>query len=171
MVLYIVRHGEAVEVQDGVAEEWRYLTEKGARSVGRLASKIARYDRKPRLVISSPLVRAVQTAQIAAAEACRKSRTIVSGLLLPEGDFAELKALLVDHAAAKRVMIVGHEPHLGSFLGHLLQRKEALQLKKGSCVALEIDPEDMEKPARFKWSLLPGCKPVTSLAKAFPLGK
>jgi phosphohistidine phosphatase len=113
------------------------------------------------------LVRAVQTAQIAAAYACRKNETIVSGLLQADGDIGELQEYIRAHAESKRVMVVGHEPHLGSLVAGLLQKEGTIQLTKGGCVALELDTNESDKPASFLWYMAPGKKPVTSLKKAF----
>ena len=169
MVLYVMRHAEAVDANDDLPDEWRYLTDKGIKSVVNVSQNLARYGRKPRLIISSPLVRAVQTAQIAAAYACRKNELMVSGLLQADGDIGQLQDFLRTHAGAKRLMVVGHEPHLGSLVASLLQKEDTLLLKKGSCVALELDTSATDKPARFLWYLVPGKKPVTSLKKAFAL--
>ena len=73
MILYIMRHAEAVEASDTLQDEWRYLTEKGRAAAEKVSSKIAGYGPKTRLTITSPLTRAVQTAEIAAAKACRKN--------------------------------------------------------------------------------------------------
>ncbi len=168
MILYIMRHAEAVEAGDALCDEWRFLTENGRRSVERISKQIGEYGRKPRLIISSPLVRAVQTAQIAAVNACRKNRVTVSGLLAPGGDMDELITLLKGYADAKRVMVVGHEPQLGALVSALLRRSGAISLKKASCVALELLPEKEDKPADFLWYMLPGNKVITALKRAFP---
>lgn len=169
MVLYVMRHAEAVAANGDLPDEWRYLTEKGIRSAMNVAQDLARDGRKPRLIISSPLVRAVQTAQIAAAYAGRKSEVIVSGLLQADSDIGELQEFLRSRVAAKRILVVGHELHLGSLVAGLLQKEDTLLLKKGGCVALELDNNDPDKPARFLWYLVPGKKPITSLKKAFAL--
>jgi phosphohistidine phosphatase len=166
MILYVMRHAEAVVANDDLPDEWRYLTEKGITSVAKVSQDIAKYGRKPRLIISSPLVRAVQTAQISAAYACRKNAMIVSGLLLATADLGELQEYLRTRAGAQQVIVVGHEPHLGSLVASFLQNEDSLQLKKGSCVALELDAEKPEQPAQFLWYMVPGKKPVTSLRKA-----
>ena len=167
MILYVLRHAEAVEAAEKLSDEWRYLTEKGIKSVARISQDLPRYGRKPRLIVSSPLVRAVQTAQIAAGQACRKNELIVSGLLQAGGDIAELQEFLRSRSEAKRVMVVGHEPHLGSLVASLLQTDEPIQLKKSGCVALEIDIGATDMPAKFLWYMLPGKKPVKSFKKAF----
>lgn len=170
MIVYILRHAEAVEANADLPDEWRYLTEKGIKSTASVCKGIARHGRKPRLIISSPLVRAVQTAQIAAAYACRKNEVMVNGLLKGDGGHAELLDFILSRDDAKRIMIVGHEPDLGEFVAHLMHKKgEALQLKKAACVALELDSDAPEKPAKFLWYLEPGEKPVSSFNKAFSL--
>jgi phosphohistidine phosphatase len=163
-----MRHAEAVEESDILQDEWRYLTEKGRSAAEKISSSIARIGRKPRLTITSPLTRAVQTAEIAAGMACRKNVVVASSLLLPGADINELVTYLKSCGDAKRVMLVGHEPQLGSLVATLLGSvDESVSLKKGACVALELDPEKEDKPAAFLWYLTPGNKCVTSLKKAF----
>jgi phosphohistidine phosphatase SixA len=66
-------------------------------------------------------------------------------------------------------MLVGHEPQLGSFVAALLGREDGtISLKKGACVALELDTEKDEKAADFLWYLVAGRKCITSFKKAFP---
>lgn len=169
MVLYVMRHAEAVVANGDLPDEWRYLTEKGIRSAMSVSQELANCGRKPRLIISSPLVRAVQTAQIAAAYAVRKCEVIVSGLLQADSDIGELQEFIRSRASAKRILVVGHEPHLGSLVAGLLQKEDTFMLKKCGCVALELDANDPDKPARFLWYLVPGKKTLTSLKKAFAL--
>lgn len=169
MILYVVRHAEAVAATSDLPDEWRYLTEKGIKSAEKVSRSLSRYGRKPRLIISSPLVRAVQTAQIAAANACRKNATVISGLLQANADLDELQDLLRSHADAKRLMVVGHEPHLGSLVAALLHAEDHIPLQKSSCVALELDEKENGKPARFLWYMTPTGRRITSLKKVVAL--
>jgi phosphohistidine phosphatase len=170
MIVYIVRHAEAVEGSSTLQDEWRYLTEKGRSAAGKMSSAIARIGPKPRLTITSPLTRAVQTAEIMAEKACRKNVVVASGLLLPGAGISELIAHLKGCADAKRVMLVGHEPQLGLLAAVLLGCMDTvvIPLKKGACVALELDLGRKDKPAGFLWYLAPGRKRVSSFKKAFP---
>jgi phosphohistidine phosphatase len=169
MIIYIMRHAEAVESSATLPDEWRYLTEKGRTLATGMSSMISKTGPKPRLTITSPLTRAVQTAEIVAGKACRKNVVIASGLLAPGADNKELIAYLKGCSDAKRVMLVGHEPQLGALVGLLLGRSEqSISLKKGGCVALEINSDRDDKPAGFLWYLVPGRKRTTSFKKAFP---
>jgi phosphohistidine phosphatase len=169
MKLYIMRHGEAVEGSDILRDEWRYLTGKGRSEAEKMSSSLAKSGPKPRLTITSPLTRAVQTAEIAAEKACRKNVVVASALLLPGADPGELVAYLKGCKDDKRILLVGHEPQLGTLVATLLGReKEVVSLKKGACVALELDPKKGDKAADFLWYLAPGTKVKTSFKKAFP---
>lgn len=169
MILYVMRHAEAVEGSDLLQDDWRYLSEKGRYAAKKMSSSIAKYGPKPRLTITSPLTRAVQTAEIAAEKACRINVVVASELLLPGADIGELVTHLKGCRDAKRVMLVGHEPQLGSLVATLLGREDdAVSLNKGACVTLKFDPESDDKPAGFLWYLTPGKKRITSFKKAFP---
>ncbi len=168
MVLYIVRHAEAVAGSDNLKDEWRYLTEKGRVTTKRMSASIARISPKPRLVISSPLTRAVQTAEIIAEKTCRKNVIVANGFLLPGADISELIDCLKGCKDAKCVMLVGHEPQLGTLIAALLGREDGTaSLKKGACVALKVDPEKRDRLADFLWCLAPGKKRTISFKKAF----
>lgn len=168
MILYVLRHAEAVEGSNLLQDEWRYLTEKGRDDAEKTSSAIAKIGPKPRLTVTSPLTRAVQTAEIAANMACRRNVVVASSLLLPGADIAELIDYIKGCGDAGRVMLVGHEPQLGLLVAALLGRGDVtLSLKKGACVTLEVDP-DADKPAAFLWYLAPGKKRTRSFKKAFP---
>lgn len=169
MILYIMRHAEAVEGSETLRDEWRYLTEKGRATAKSVVSALTAHGPKPRLTVTSPLTRAVQTAEIAAEKACRKNVVVANELLLPGGDVSELVTYLKGCKDAKRVLVVGHEPQLGSLVTALLGRDvKSLSLKKGACVTLKLDPAPNGKPAAFLWYLAPGGKRTTSFKKAFP---
>ena len=171
MILYVMRHAEAVEANDTLQDDWRYLTVKGRVAAEKICAAIAKIGPKPRLTITSPLTRAVQTAEIAAQKACRKNVVVASGLLLPGADVSALVAHLKEGKDSKRVMLVGHEPQLGSLVASLLGREDGtISLKKGACVTLKLDPDSVDKPASFLGYLAPGKKRTTSFKKAFPQG-
>jgi phosphohistidine phosphatase len=169
MILYIMRHAEAVEREDTLQDEWRYLTEKGRKAAEKMSAAVARHADKPRLTITSPLTRAVQTTEIMAARAGRKNVVVATHLLMPGANTSEIVEHLKECGDAGRVMLVGHEPQLGSLVATLLGRADGRTvLKKGGCVALKVDPDMQDRPAEFLWYMVPGEKPVSSFKKAFP---
>lgn len=170
MILYVMRHAEAVEGNDTLQDEWRYLTEKGRVAAEKIGTQVSKAGPKPRLTVSSPLTRAVQTAEIVAKKACRKNVVISSALLLPGAEIRGVVEFLNTCQEAKRIMLVGHEPQLGLLVATLLQQENrAITLKKGSCVALDFDPGKDGKKADFLWYSVAGKKRITSIEKAFPL--
>ena len=64
MEIYVVRHGIAVPSEAGIPDRFRPLTSKGRRRFRRTARRFARLGRELDLILTSPLVRAVQTAEI-----------------------------------------------------------------------------------------------------------
>src|SRR6266403_3213768 len=68
MQLYVVEHGIAVEGGEGIPDEWRPLTDRGRRRFQKTARAFGKLGRKLDLILTSPLVRAVQTAEILAGE-------------------------------------------------------------------------------------------------------
>lgn len=167
MIIYVMRHAEAVEENNTLPDEWRYLTEKGRLTAKKMSGAIARYGSKPRLTITSPLTRAVQTAEIAAEKACRKNVVIASALLLPGADINELVGYIKSCRDSKRIMVVGHEPQLGLLVAALLGCSDSsVTLKKGACVTLKYNAN--AKAASFLWYLSSDKRRVTSFKKAFP---
>ena len=165
MILYVVRHAEAEDKSVNRPDEWRYLTEKGRKAAVINAKALSERGAKSRRIITSPLTRAVQTAEIFARFACRRNTVEASMFLLPENKTAEMLEYL-NNCDDKRIMLVGHEPQLGLLVTALLDRKEEIELKKGACVAMKLEKD---KPAQFLWYLVPGKKPVSSIKKAFKL--
>lgn len=169
MIVYVMRHAKAVAADENLGDEWRYLTGKGRAAAEKMGSLIAGIGPRPQLTITSPLTRAVQTAEIAARSACRRNEVVANELLLPGGDVSKLVAHLHTIKNADCIMLVGHEPQLGMVVATLLEcREKRMTLKKCACVALEIDREKGGTPAAFLWYLVPGKKRITSLGKAFP---
>jgi len=168
MIVYVMRHAEAVEGSETLQDEWRYLTENGRAVAEKMSSSITKFGTKPRLTITSPLTRAVQTAEIVGGKACRRNVIVASELLLPGAAIEDLVAFLKKNREAKRIILVGHEPQLGTIVATLLGcRGAAITLKKAACVALDFDPDNDGKPAGFLWYLAPGKKRTTSFKKAF----
>ncbi len=166
MKLLIIRHAEAVERTADVSEERRYLTPEGRLSFRETALTVRKKGIDPDLILTSPLLRAVQTADILAETISYSGPLIATDVLAPGFDMTALRGILDAHRELKELVIVGHEPDLSTVIISLLSLPGGFRFRKGAAVKLKINPADPREPAAFKW-LASGGKLVTSEKEAF----
>src|SRR5215471_16942710 len=107
MQLYFLRHGEADWPDWNKPDDERPLTDFGKKEVRRVTKFLDRLKVEPDLIVTSPLPRASQTAEIVAAELKTKLRA--DEALVPGFGIDELRTVLKRHGS-KILMLVGHEP-------------------------------------------------------------
>jgi phosphohistidine phosphatase len=152
MKLYFVRHAEAIERGGGVPDAMRFLTPEGREFFRKTVKRMAGTGASPDRIVTSPLVRAVQTAEILAGETGFGGPLIVTEMLSPGFGPSDLRSVLSKCEGAKEVALVGHEPDLGELITSLLSLPQPCSLKKGEIVALKIPRYDVLSPAVFLWS-------------------
>ena len=139
MQLYVVRHGIAIDREDPKCppEAERYLTEEGVEKTKQVANGLAALGVTGDLLVTSPYVRAVQTAEIFA-DALDYSRQRIrrNELLLPGSEPTLLFRELVRERQASSVFLFGHAPHLDDVIGTALGSKRHLTALKKAGVAL-----------------------------------
>lgn len=163
MRLLIIRHAIAEErltSQEG-DDAARALTRKGRRRMRRAARGIASVCGQIDLLVSSPLVRAVQTARIVHRAYGKRPKRKRLDLLAPGGSGAQLMRWLKRLGRQKpgqTVALVGHEPDLSRLVGYLLTGKGRciVRLKKGAACLLELSQEDRQDGATLLWAMKPG---------------
>ncbi|WP_277057390.1 phosphohistidine phosphatase SixA [Trichlorobacter lovleyi] len=165
MVIYLVRHAEAVERSEGLDDGVRWLTRKGRKATQKAGSRLHRKRVRPDLVITSPLTRAVQTAELLMAALGERTELIADSGLAPDATLEQLIALITSRRKLGSIMLVGHEPLLGQAAALLLGREEVAGLAKGSCLCLELRDKP-DKPARFLWYAPVSGKLISSAKKA-----
>jgi phosphohistidine phosphatase len=156
MKLYVMRHGIAEDAAASFHDFDRALTMKGRKRAREVARALLHAGEKPHVIISSPLVRALQTAEIVASVIEPEEPVIVRQEIAPGGELLTLIHELVA-AQSKSVMIVGHEPTLSSLVDQLLgghawdkplQKAMVVGLKledTGKCrVRFVLDPKNLE---------------------------
>ena len=166
MKIIIVRHAAAVERNGIIPEEWRYLTPEGRDFFRRTARTLAKEGVKPDLILTSPLLRAVQTADILAEALSYGGPLLARGELQPGFDLASLQRLLTELQSSKELVLVGHEPDLSNLVAALLALPDGFAFKKGAAIKLKLDPADAQGTAAFQW-LATGKKVITAADKAF----
>lgn len=137
MRLFIIRHAIATERSPDVPDDSRPLTDVGRRRFRQAARGLARLFPPPSLLLTSPLVRARQTARIAG-KAWRVTPTEEAALAA--GTVEELTAALDRVPNATAVALVGHEPQVSEYLAHLVGSRHAdrLTFKKGGVAVVDL---------------------------------
>jgi phosphohistidine phosphatase len=154
MKLYVMRHGPAEDQAESGADGDRALTPGGRKRVADVARTLVEIGEEPLLVVTSPLVRAVQTAEIVALGTglgAREGGVEVRRDLGPGGDGARLAHRMVAEKR-KRVMFVGHEPDLSGLVSTLLGGFD-LPFDKAMVVALHLAAD--AGPGRLRFVLDP----------------
>jgi phosphohistidine phosphatase len=139
MELYFLRHGEADWPEWKKSDDERPLTKRGKREMRDVAKFLDRLKVRPNLIVTSPLPRAAQTAEIAADYLKAKLRK--DELLAPGFGASKLRTVLKRHRA-RVLMLVGHEPDFTQVISELTGA--SLKLSKGGVALLDVDPESEE---------------------------
>jgi phosphohistidine phosphatase len=147
MKLYVMRHGPAEDASPS-GDAARALTPSGRERVRHVAEFLAAQDEAPRHVVSSPLVRALQTAEIVNANAKIAAGVEVDRALAPRGDAASFVRAAA-REGRKRVMVVGHEPDLSMLVATLLGEPLPLGMQKGMVVGLWLSTDGASVKLRF----------------------
>ena len=142
MKLYILRHGRAVERKaPGFTENSRPLTDEGVTKMKKAANGMKAVISSFDVILTSPLKRAFDTATIVADAFNYKDKPEVCEALSPGSDPKELLDYVKRHFQGKRVLLVGHEPHLGHFAAAALEAPVLFDFKKGGLCLLEKRPD------------------------------
>jgi len=155
MQLLIIRHAIAVERgTPGIPDEERPLTPEGETKFAEAAKGLARLVDRPDALLTSPLLRARQTAALAAAAWGRIEPEEADALA--GGTFEEQAAVLDRYPRDATVAVVGHEPHLSDLLARLLgsRHDDRLAFKKGGAALVEV-PGRLAGGGQLVWFLPP----------------
>jgi len=160
MNLYILRHGIAVDPGTPGFENdsGRPLVPKGERRLRKAAAAMKEMELSFDLILSSPFVRARQTAEIIAEELKLQKRLHFSDELVPDGDFRTLiQELNGLKPAPENALLVGHEPHMSRLIALLVagDQRATIEMKKGGLCKLEVENLRAGHCARLAWLLTP----------------
>jgi phosphohistidine phosphatase len=151
MLLFLVRHAKAVERAFDIPENNRFLTPDGRERFREAAQKLRKKGMETEIIVTSPLVRAVQTAEILAEGLSFRGQLPVDETLAPGFDLDGLNRLLSRHPGVNSMACVGHEPDLSELGNQLLQTPGAVILRKGAVLALEWNRDAPNEKADFLW--------------------
>lgn len=145
MYLYLIRHGLAEEREDfakrNTDDSLRPLTGKGKKKLQKMILNLEKEFEKLDLIVTSPYLRAKQSALVIA-EIADETRILECAELVPQAPVQSLLKWLKSHCGHfKKVAVVGHEPHLSMFASYLLTghaKESFIEMKKSSVALVEI---------------------------------
>jgi len=154
--LYFIRHGIAEERGDAWPDDTkRPLTAAGAtrlrKGVRGLRSAGIGFD----VVLTSPLVRARQTADVVASASDPRPPIFVVESLAPGGAYASLMTDIEKYAKRGRIALVGHEPDLGEITARLIGARQPIVYKKGAVCRVDLAAVPSPSPGVLMWFLTP----------------
>ncbi len=160
MNLYLLRHGLAAEPGAGGAhtDAERPLTPKGERKLWRSAEAMQALGLSFDLILTSPCVRARQTAEIVAQAVGARKRIELTGALAPgAGTRKVIEHLARLEPAPEDVLLVGHEPGMSELISLLVAGDSGLSvvMKKGGLCKLSAESLQAGRCAALEWLLTP----------------
>jgi phosphohistidine phosphatase len=154
--LYLIRHGVAAERGDAYPDDTkRPLTSEGIQKLKKEARALVALDITFDVILTSPLARTRQTADIIAA-AYRTAPPIVNvQALAPGGTHNAIVDELSSQHRRHRIAIVGHEPGIGELAARLIGLRRALEFKKGAICRIDVAALPPAGPGQLRWLLTP----------------
>lgn len=156
--VYLVRHAIAAERGPNYPDDrLRPLTAEGVARFREAIAGLRSLDVAIDLILSSPLVRARETAELLAAGLPGKPPIENLDLLAPGGRIALVPDVLARHARRRHrwLGLVGHQPDLGDLGAKLLGARGTLEFKKGGVALIELDGATPGGPGTLHWMLAP----------------
>jgi phosphohistidine phosphatase len=159
MKLYLLRHGIAVDHIGGpISSDWqRPLTKEGQNETQQVASALLKIGVRADLIVSSPLVRARQTAEIVREVLAKSIELQIAEALSPGGTASDLYKFLQPFDQLTEIFLVGHEPDISRLAGTLLWAGPELNItfKKAAICRIDIVDIPPTSPGVLKWFVTP----------------
>ncbi len=158
MRLFLVRHGTAEE-KLGRPDPERALTRQGRDEVGDVCGAIAAALDPPVQLLSSPYLRAEQTAEVIRELLKLDAKILPTEALLPESDWPSLRGALekLDVRGAETVVAVGHNPSISMMVGSIVAGQEdaRISMAKGAAACLDIEHLHGRPAGELRWLVTP----------------
>jgi phosphohistidine phosphatase len=154
--LYLIRHGVAAERGENYPDDTkRPLTNEGVQKLRKEAKALVALDITFDVILTSPLVRTRQTAEVVAG-AFRNAPPIVNmPSLAPGSSHNAIIEELSKQQRRHRIAMVGHEPGIGELAGRLIGVRRPLEFKKGAICRIDVAALPPTGPGQLKWFLTP----------------
>jgi phosphohistidine phosphatase len=154
--LYLIRHGIAAERGPEYPDDSkRPLTSRGMAALRREAKGLREAGVTFDLIVSSPLVRTRQTAEIIAETLAGKPSVTTSDALAPAGTPSAVMQEIQKHHRKARIALVGHEPNIGELAARLIGARSPMTFKKGAIARIDFEVLPPKGIGELRWFLPP----------------
>jgi phosphohistidine phosphatase len=154
MNLYLMRHANAgLSRGNHILDAKRSLIKEGKEQCILMARVLSALNVQVDAVVSSPLKRALQTAQFVSTELGYDAKVEISEALEPGADYADFQEMLAKYSGCEGLLVVGHNPNVFQFLGKLITGNggAAIRMRKGSVARIDLD----RHPPLLQWLIDP----------------
>ncbi|MGP8251718.1 MAG: phosphohistidine phosphatase SixA [Terracidiphilus sp.] len=154
MILYLMRHANAgIFRGNPLLDAKRGLVKEGKEQCMLMARVLSALKVQVDVIVSSPLKRALQTAQFVGTELGYEAKVEIGKALAPDASFSDFLTLLGKYGDRDGVLVVGHNPNCFQFLGHMISGNggAAIRMRKGSIARIDMD----NHPPRLQWLIDP----------------
>jgi phosphohistidine phosphatase len=154
MNLYLMRHANAgLSRENPLLDDKRSLVKEGKEQCILMARTLNALKIQIDVIVSSPLKRCLQTAQLVGTEMGCEAKVQISPALAPDADYADFQEMLARYSEFDGVLVVGHNPNVFNFLGRLITGNggAAVRMRKGSVARIDLD----RHPPLLRWLIDP----------------
>jgi len=154
MNLYLMRHADAGVSRDNpILDAKRALIKEGKEQCMLMARFLSALKVQVDVIVSSPLKRALQTAQFVGTELGYEAKVEISPALGLHATYADFQAMIAKYSNREGVLVVGHNPNLFQFLGRMITGNggAAIRMRKGAIARVDMD----RHPPLLRWLVDP----------------
>jgi len=156
IALYVVRHAVAAERGDQYPDDTkRPLTTDGITRFREAAEGLNALGVKLDQILTSPLVRARQTADILAEMVAGRPPVTEIRALAPGNNAAAVITALGEYGRRSAIALVGHEPGVGELAARLVGARQPFPFKKGAVCRIDVTALPLAGPGELRWFLTP----------------
>jgi phosphohistidine phosphatase len=154
--IYLLRHGIAEDSGPGQPDSERALTGEGKEKLRRVLHRAHAAGVAPSLILSSPYVRAVQTAEVAVEVLAYQGKIVKTRVLVPEASPFDTWVEIRKRPEESAILLASHEPLMSSLAAFLLGAPSlVVDMKKAALVRVDCDRLGPEPKCMLKWMLTP----------------
>jgi phosphohistidine phosphatase len=164
MIVHFIRHAHSIKQTAEISDEHRFLSCRGRKRFRKVTTALYNLAIDPDYILTSPKIRAVQTAEILAERFCFNGEIIVTPQL---SDFKleSFRQILQLYPLSKELVLVGHDPDFSDIVGYLLNLSTC-SIAKGSVATLNVPSAQSTLSADISSLITGGGKLVSGRRKA-----